>query len=257
MPDQTDFALSVSRQKMVSQSHSRSQFFVYMAALLLLINFAGFAPTYFLRAFFDTPALPVRTHVHGPLFTTWFVLFFMQTAWIRQRNVALHRRFGVAGGVLAFVMVTSGLVMLYFRAQEYQPTGDGDDLLRLADTATVVWANLALLTAFAVFTTLGILFRRRSEAHRRLMLLASLSMMPQAIGRIGNLPVLGGNGVLFALASLLFLLFALVLYDAIVRKRLHPVSVWGPPLFFASIVIFAVVVPDTYIGQSLILLINR
>jgi hypothetical protein len=48
-------------------------------------------------------------HVHGALFTGWVALFIAQTALISTRRVALHRKVGVAGAVLAVAMVIVGV----------------------------------------------------------------------------------------------------------------------------------------------------
>lgn len=245
-------ALAMTRHSAETRGLEGRRFFVSLAALMLLANFVGFAPTYFLKGFFDAPNLPLRTHFHGALFTAWFVLFFVQTWLVVQRNVSLHRRLGVVGTLLAAVMFLSGLVMLYFRALEYTPGGDEAEM-RLIGTATVVWANLVLLLAFSTFVALGIVFRRRLEAHRRLMLLASVSMMLQAFGRVGRFPALPGSEVTWALGGLASMLVALVIHDRLALKRVHPVSLWSGPLLFAAIVLSAVVLPRTELGQALVL----
>ena len=75
--------------------HTRSRFFVAMAILLLVAVAIGFAPTFYLKAFFETPDLPWYLHVHGATLTAWFALFFTQTALIAANRTALHRRLGV------------------------------------------------------------------------------------------------------------------------------------------------------------------
>ena len=46
-------------------------------------------------------------HVHAALFTAWVLLFVVQTAFIAQRRITLHRKLGIAGAVLAAAMVTA------------------------------------------------------------------------------------------------------------------------------------------------------
>lgn len=96
-----------------------------MAATPLLIDIVGFAPTFFLRNFFhpEVPALPLRTHAHGLLFTSWFVLLLLQSILIRRDSVRYRRRLGVAGGALAVAMVVSGLVTLYFGVEKFLDAG--------------------------------------------------------------------------------------------------------------------------------------
>ncbi len=47
------------------------------------------------------PPLPALFYVHGLLFSAWVVLFLVQARLVAARNVALHRRLGVLGVLLA------------------------------------------------------------------------------------------------------------------------------------------------------------
>src|ERR1700682_958818 len=83
-------------------------FYGGMAIAMALTVLAGVAPTYYLRFFGDGPRATVSggpftslVHVHGALFTGWVVLFIVQTALVATHRVAVHRRLGVAGAVLA------------------------------------------------------------------------------------------------------------------------------------------------------------
>lgn len=236
---------------------ARDRFFVGMAWVMLVINFAGFAPSYFLKGFFDTPVLPLRTHVHGVLFTSWFVLFAVQTTLVGRGKIRLHRTFGVAGAGLAALMVASGLLILYVRALEYTGTSGS-----LASTTTVVWANLSLLILFAGFAALGIAARRRPDVHKRLMLLASLSMMGQALGRFGRMPALRiadsqlVTEIVFAIGGLVALLLAMVVHDLVADRKVHRVTRVGVPLLFGSILLGTTVIPRTGFAQALILWLN-
>lgn len=239
------------------RSSARSRFFLGMAILLLAINLVGFAPTYFLKSFFDTPELPLRLHVHGMVFTAWFVFFVVQTSLIARGNVALHRRLGMAGAALAVLLVISGLSILHYRALRYSDPG-----VTLVGTTSIVWGNLALLSSFAAFVTLAIMFRRRPGAHKRLMLLASLAMMPQSLGRLGRFPMLRVSEstplseAVYGLGGLLALLAAMALHDLLSRRRLHPVTTWGVPMLLVTIIGAGIVLPNAGFAQSLILWLN-
>jgi uncharacterized membrane protein YozB (DUF420 family) len=238
----------------VRQQRRSDPFYVWMAATLLLINIAGFAPTFFLKSFFDEPALPLRTHLHGLLFTSWFVLLLLQSVLIRRHAVRHHRRLGLAGAGLAVAMVVSGLVILYFGVEEFRDAGGS-----VVRASQFLWGNLALLSAFAVFVSLAIAYRTRPAAHKRLMLLASLAMMAQSLGRMGRFLAvqfqLGGSPELgeavFGLGGLAALLVVMVIHDKIVARQVHPAVAWGAPLLLGGILFAAMVLPSTSFGQSL------
>lgn len=248
--------LETARSPDASTTRSHDRFFVAVASVMLAINFIGFGPSFFVKPFFDTPELPPRTHLHGALFTSWFVLFLVQAVLVRRRKIRWHRRLGGVGAVLAVLMVLSGGMILYYRALEY----DGSEA-SLANTTLAVSANVALLLLFTLFVGLGVLYRRRPDWHKRFMLLASLSMLPQALGRFGRLPLprvtdAVPNEVLFVLGGMLLLLGAVWVHDLMRRGRLHVVTGFGCPFILGMIVLAAVAVPGTRGAQEVILWLN-
>jgi len=224
---------------------------------MLALNLVGFAPSYFLRGYFGAPELPLRTHIHGAIFTSWFVLFVVQTSLVSRRRAALHRRLGAIGVVLMLAMVTSGLVILYFRAQEYSESAES-----LISTTRVVWGNLVLLSLFTTFSALGFAQRRHPPTHRRLMLLACLSMMGQSLGRLGRFPglrlsdVFILNEVVYGLGGLLAFIVAMGIHDVWADRRLHRVTWLGAPLLLGSIVAAALLLPNAGFAQALVRWVN-
>ena len=79
---------------------------------MLTLVVVGFARTFYARPFFgaiDEPTrsaeLPRHLMLHGLVMTSWFALVVTQTLLIAKRNVALHRRLGIAGAALAVLVV--------------------------------------------------------------------------------------------------------------------------------------------------------
>src|SRR5262249_28155836 len=71
--------------------------------------------------------------------------------------------------------------------------------------------------------TAGLYYRSRPELHKRLMLLATLNVLPAAVSRI---PI-GAARLPFAFILLSLLTFACPIYDRLVRGRMQPISLWG------------------------------
>src|SRR5438128_514722 len=89
-------------------------FYSSIAIVMALTVLIGFAPTYYSKLLGDAPMLTVGNapftwvvHLHGALFSSWVLLFVVQTALIANHRVAVHRRLGIAGGVLATAMVAA------------------------------------------------------------------------------------------------------------------------------------------------------
>lgn len=206
-----------------NQVKSRGSFYTWVAVAAALIVFVGFARTYYLKELFGTRNLPFLLHVHGLVMTLWFVLFLVQVRLVAARRTDLHRRLGVFGALLALLVVTVGATTIIIRAKpHFRP---GHSLAALA-------FQLSILLVFAILVASAILFRRRSDFHKRLMLLASVSILQPAIVRI-PLAFIQGNGlVAFVLIDLCVL--APVVFDAIKNRRLHPAFGWGALLILAS-----------------------
>jgi hypothetical protein len=97
----------------------RSNFFMAMALLLLLLVFLGFAPTLYLRPFFGSvdratgsPQLPLHLLLHGLAMSSWYLLFAVQAGLVRYQRVSVHRQLGWAGAASACAVVVSGFVVL-------------------------------------------------------------------------------------------------------------------------------------------------
>jgi hypothetical protein len=201
---------------------------IAMAAIVLI----GFGPTYYLRAFFAAPVtvsgtttLSPLAHLHGALFTGWVVLFIVQTALIASRRVKVHRRLGIAGAVLAAGMVVVGVSTAIASAARGAAPPGVDPLAFLA-------IPLFDMVLFPIFVGSALLHRRNKEAHKRLMLLAYISILVAAVARWpGVLPY--GPLVFFGLTFIILLIA--VGYDLASRRRVHPVYIWGGALLVASV----------------------
>ncbi len=202
---------------------SRGSLYTWVAVTAALIVFAGFARTYYLKELFGTRSLPLLLHAHGLVMTLWFVLFLVQVRLVAAHRVDLHRRLGVVGAVLALCVVVLGATTIIVRARpHFRP---GHSLAGLA-------FQLSILLVFASLVTAAVLFRRRSDFHKRFMLLASVSILLPAIVRI-PLRFIGGKPVVgFVLVDLCVLVP--VAFDTIKNRRLHPAFGWGALLIVAS-----------------------
>jgi hypothetical protein len=201
------------------------RFHTVVAVTAAVIVFAGFAQTYYLKLWFGTPELPALRHAHGLVMTSWFALFILQARLIAIRRVDLHRRVGVAGAVLAALVVVLGVATAIAGARRGASPGP--------PPLVFLVVPLVDMLVFAALVSAGLWLRRRPDVHRRLMLLSSLSMLAAAFGRI-PLDIVRNSGPLmyFGLTDLLILIC--VAWDTKVHRRLHPAFAWGALLVLAS-----------------------
>src|SRR5258705_5716322 len=86
-------------------------FYTALPIAMAVAIFVGFAPTYYLKSSFGTPALRPLYHVHGFLFTCWMLLLIVQPALVAVRRTDLHRRLGAVGGGLAAAMMVMAVLV--------------------------------------------------------------------------------------------------------------------------------------------------
>jgi hypothetical protein len=159
------------------------------------------------------------------VFTAWVLLFLLQTALIGLRRVRLHRRLGYASIPLAVTMIVVGLrTAIDSAARGAAPPG--------VDALTFLIVPVFDIVLFAGFVSAALLKRRAREAHKRLMLLAYVSIITAAVARLpGILPL--GPLAFFGL-SFVFVM-AGVAYDWLVHGKVHGVYAWGAPIIALSV----------------------
>lgn len=216
------------------------RFYTWFIACACLIVFAGFAHTFYLRTVFETPPLPLLLHLHGLLFTAWFVLFFAQAQLVARHRVDLHRKLGITGAFLA-PLCTAMAIRVSFNAGRRAFLADPASLGTLTRPSAMDFGTALM---FLVLVASALYWRRRPEIHKRVMVLACCSILFPAIGRI---PV-SANNVLFDAVGFWGLVavteippFTCILYDTCKHRRLHPAFGWGGAALMASFPAFLMV----------------
>jgi hypothetical protein len=220
--------IDLNSPRAVAQSQI-DYFYFYMALACMAVAFLGFAPTYWLPlANRSLSASPV-VHFHGLLFFTWSLYFAFQSWLAASGKVVRHRAIGMIGVSLATAMTIFGFLVAVNAMKRSAAAGLADDGIAFAIVP------LSGILFFAVVFTLAIAAIRKPQTHKRLMLLASISLLDAAVAR-WFLTFLAPPGPLGpppvpvtippALVACLVLVPAIV-YDWRTRGRPHPVYVSG------------------------------
>ena len=214
--------------RVIAPSHAQ-YFYFYMALSCMAVAFLGFAPTYWLPlASGSFPSRPV-IHFHGMLFFAWTLYFSFQTWLAASGRIARHRTVGMIGVSLATAMTIFG----FFAAVNAMKRSAALGLTNEGIAFAIV--PLSGILFFAVVVTLAIAATRRPETHKRLMLLAGISLLDAAVARwfLTFLAPPGPPGpppvpvtIPPAFVAYLLLVVAIV-YDWRTRGRPHPVYVYG------------------------------
>jgi hypothetical protein len=201
-------------------------FFGGMAVLLCAVVFAGFFRTFFGAGFVEAPLPSPILAVHGIVFTAWMLLFLSQAALVSARRVAWHRSLGIAAFCLPPLMIALGVVAAI------DALGRGVRIGAL-DAAASFAIPLWNITAFAIVIFAAWKARRRPDAHKRLVLLATIGLSDAALGRLpwAQVGIPTAAGAVIGLATLILLVVA---YDLLMLRRVHRSTMWAAPVVFAA-----------------------
>jgi hypothetical protein len=216
------------RRMAVSDNQQSRGFYSGAALVIAAVMFVGFSRNYYLRAWLGTRVISFMVHVHGLVMTAWVVLFVTQTLLIAKHRVDLHRKLGIFGAGLAAVVLGLGVFTIIHSIERRKPDADSTLFIELF----VAFDGISLLV-FAGLVTAGVLYRRRREIHKRLMLIAMISLLPPAYGRlIAN--VSHDNVEWLVLGMMYASALSCLLVDAWRHRRVHPAFAIGVALVIAS-----------------------
>ncbi|HVE88423.1 MAG TPA: hypothetical protein VNA44_01875 [Burkholderiaceae bacterium] len=231
----------------------RSYFYLVLPVLLLAMALIGFWPQYYGRLLagtaLDRGPSHFLVHVHSSLFLGWLAILFTQAFFVRAGRVDLHRRFGplfaTYGYGAAGIGVVAGLQLAAWRV-----TRGG----ALDEAAVFVAAPLLDMLMFAAFLTAAIVYRRRPEVHKTLMLFAAYSFA--FIGLVRFLARIPGALENIWLGTLLLVapILACIAWEYATRRRIHAVWFVGLAAFTARLLLelLAALPPWLPVGRAMI-----
>jgi hypothetical protein len=165
-------------------------------------------------------------HLHGLVFTSWLALFLIQTTLVAAHRTDIHRRLGILGGVIAALMLVIGTTTAVIRASQ------GATPLPGISPLSFLVVPLGDMFVFAILVGAGFYYRRRPDVHKRLMLLATVSILAAAIARLPFGIMKAGPPAFFGFTDLFVI--ACILYDLITLKRVHRATALAALLIIGS-----------------------
>lgn len=200
-----------------SAAASDPRFFARLAMIVAAVIVFGFAQNAALGRV-DIPRVPLAIHAHALVMLAWLGLFAMQGRLAAQGPIALHRRLGWAGLVLAclipVVSIHAGNTSLaYHRVPPFFSPGF---FLALTYVQSL---------GFAGQVVAGIALRRRTDWHRRLIAGGTIVLLNPALGRVVPMPLLGGElGGWVILVFQLGVVAVIARHDRATTGQVHPAT---------------------------------
>jgi hypothetical protein len=219
---------SYAEDRLPSQPRRTAEriFFSGMTALLCVVVFIGFFATFFGAGFVRAPLPNAVLRVHGIVFTAWMLFLLTQAALVSAGRVAWHRTLGIFAFGLPPLMIGLGVIAAVDALGRNVSIGP-------LDPATSLALPLVNIMAFAIVIAAAWKGRRRPDAHKRLVVLATISLSTAALGRIpwAQLDLSPAAGPVIGLAAPILLLVG---YDLLSLRRVHRSTMWAAPIVFAA-----------------------
>ncbi|MGA9801501.1 MAG: hypothetical protein WBQ68_20950 [Terriglobales bacterium] len=157
-------------------------FYTCCGAIFLVLTVIGFRNYIFGGRLFNgapiNPAMLAAIVAHSSAVFAWFVLFFAQSLLIATQNRRVHMKLDWSVLVIAsMIAVTGPFVAIRSTGLENMTVFDWP-------ARPFLLVMLTEIALYVVFVVIGVLNRKRPRIHRPMMLLASLSLISGATGRI-------------------------------------------------------------------------
>ncbi len=129
------------------------------------------------RYLHENPAPPMIVHFHAVVFTVWMFLLTALIVLVEQNQVRIHRKLGwCAAAWTALMAVVGPWAILSSQAVNlHNPAISSPQFL------SVAFSNVL---CFAALVVCGVLLRKNTAAHRRLMILSTVAMADPGFSRV-------------------------------------------------------------------------
>ena len=174
--------------------------YVCMAAWLIAIVLAAFIPDSLTKVALveagKRPPFPLIMHLHALLMGAFLLLLLAQTWLAATDRIGWHRQLGTLAVILVPAIVIAGLMLsdtIYHEsvmlAQAASPAVHGEAMASVLRKENILLNQLRMSVLFPLFMALALQARRRDNGfHKRMVILATASVMFPAFTRLHGLP---------------------------------------------------------------------
>ncbi|HEY9181599.1 MAG TPA: hypothetical protein VIQ99_00275 [Gammaproteobacteria bacterium] len=198
---------------------TRRRFYVALAALMTLLVFVGFWPSYYGPLTRGAARAPLILHVHGAIFIGWMALLVVQATLAARGRIRAHRALGNIGIGYGAVMWVVGLIVSFVAPVLHVKAGEWS----IDEAAAFLPIPFGDMVLFGSFFAAAVAYRARPEIHKRLMLLATIAIVFAAAFRLQAAGVPQSAAIAIWYSPLVLAMA----YDVWKRGRVHPVYFIG------------------------------
>lgn len=197
-------------------------FFSAIAILGMIAILVGFLKTFIIPIISGTKTWPIAIYAHAGLVFGWVLIFLIQSLLIQNKKYKTHI---FIGRLAAFFAV--GAAVSIIPAALYQCDRELKEGLGQTAISSIV-GSLASATMFLALVTFGVVYKKNSQAHKRLMLLATILLIWPAWFRWRHyFPSIERPDIWFAVVLSDSLIIVAFIWDWLKNNRIHPALLFG------------------------------
>lgn len=200
-----------------SLNSRKSKFFLTIGIVGLLAIFIGFSKPFIIPVAKQTFEGPLSIYIHAFFSLGWVVLFTVQSYLIQLKNFKLHIKLGIIGALLAISAALTLIPVAKFIIERDLQNGLGE---------TAYSNSVSLLTTGIMFLSLvgcGLYYRKKSQIHKRLILLSTIILLWPAWFRFRHFfPEIPRPDIWFGLVLADSLIIIAWIWDMHQNKKIHP-----------------------------------
>lgn len=200
---------------------SRFRIYVPIAVFTLVVAFVGFWANYYGRIFTGTVTTAPIIQFHAAIFIGWLLLVTTQAVLAARGRRALHMRVGNYVMGYGVVVAVVGVIATFAAFEMHLLAGNSQK------ARTQLFIGLTDIATFMPFLAAAWLYRRRPEVHKRLIIVATCTLLIAPVHRMSWF--LGGPPPPVVPVLLIWMapIYAGMAYDWLTRRIVHPVYLIG------------------------------
>ncbi|HEX4957532.1 MAG TPA: hypothetical protein VFV46_05090 [Lacibacter sp.] len=196
---------------------SKTNFFVLMAIVAIIAILVGFLKTFIIPILTGTKTWPWVIYLHAGFAFGWVCLFLIQSILINSRKHKVHFALGRWG-----VFIALGAAFTIVPAALYQCERELKEGLGQTAVSSILGSCSSALI-FLVLVVFAITYRKKSQVHKRLMLLATIVLIWPAWFRWRHyFPSVQRPDIWFAVVLADSLIIIAFIWDWVKNKNIHP-----------------------------------
>lgn len=219
---------------MRTKTSNGEPFYLYLNFFILIFVAGAFGINGVIN-FEKLPPVDAIFVIHGFFMLAWYSLIVIQAKLINSKKHPFHIAVGKFSIALVIGMLISEVLM---SISSYHRSASVD----------IITINLFIMVNFVTLYSLALYYVKSSDKHKRLMLMASISMLIPAFGRATQ--AAGINDFLAILMLIIILIFPIV-YDIKTLKKVHKSTILGCVLIILGVV-FTVILIENATWQEIV-----